>query len=313
MITACPLCGGLLKPALVAPDRRFGGAVGYTVWRCQGCGCGCTAETSETAAANPYPPAYQPYHQVSRAAHGPRARVAALALAGFGYRRAGLPPLARALAAVRGWTWQPPPPPPGRLLDVGCGSGAYGASLIRLGWQADGIEPDANAAARARAAGLTVHTGDLHTCDLPPAAYDAITLWHVLEHLSDDNGVADPVAALRRLRPALKPGGLLIVEVPNFASLGARLTGGYWFHLDLPRHRMHFTPAALIRALHLAGFSTLRLRHIPNPHGLAGAIAYRRGQDYRRNPLNQALGWTFGLLSAALHRGDVIRVTAVGW
>ncbi|NUQ39403.1 MAG: class I SAM-dependent methyltransferase, partial [Caldilineales bacterium] len=192
----------------------------------------------------------------------------------------------------------------GRLLDVGCGSGAYGASLLRLGWQVDGIEPDSAAAERARAAGVQVSAGDLFSSPLPAAAYDAITLWHVLEHLDD------PVAGLRRLRPALKPGGLLLLETPNFAGLGARLTRSHWFHLDLPRHRVHFTPAGLAQALTLAGFHVRQLRHIPNPHGLAGAIAYRWGEQWRWQPAIQALGWSFGLLGAALHHGETLRAAA---
>ena len=148
--------------------------------------------------------------------------------------------------------------------------------------------------------------------ELPSSAYDVVAFWHVLEHLDD------PVAALHRVRPTLRPGGCLIIEVPNWSSLIARLTGSYWFHLDLPRHRVHFTPASLRRAVALADFRVIRLEHIPNPHGLAGAMGYRGGDSCRwqgeriRNAVGvQMIGWAAGLLTAALRRSDVIRLTAL--
>lgn len=308
MTRSCSLCGGSLAPTLPSPDRRPGEGAEHEVWRCPTCGLGQTWPAIAPAAlAAAYPSGYACYHQSSRPASGRRGRLVRSLLAAQGYSQPdALPlprPLARALSRVRGWTWQPPPPPPGRLLDVGCGSGAYGASLIRLGWRVDGIEIDAGAATRASQAGLNVQTGAAETAALPAAAYDAITLWHTLEHLSE------PLAALRRLRPALRPGGRLWVEVPNADGWAARATGAGWRHLDLPRHRFHFTPTSLRLILDLSGFDLLRLEHIPNPYGLAGAPACCQGQSRRRAAL--LLGWVLGLGAAVVGRADVIRVSAV--
>ncbi len=197
----------------------------------------------------------------------------------------------------------PPPAPPGNLLDVGCGSGAYGASLLRLGWRVDGVEPDPAAAARAHQAGLHVQICSIEDAVLPPNHYDVITLWHALEHL--DN----PVTALQQLRVSLRKRGILIVEVPNWSGIVARWAGSYWFHLDLPRHRLHFTPPSLTLALDQAGFSVSHLQHIPNPHGLAGAIDYRWGhRQWRWSRPVQVLGWIMGILTALFSRSGVIRV-----
>ena len=307
----CPLCGRATTSLLLfAPDYRMGGHTRHGVWLCSHCDVGVTASAwDEQARADAYAGAYEPHDAHSRAAAGLRGRVAATIRTGFGYPQPGALPLpsilARALARIRGWTWQPPPPPPGRLLDVGCGSGAYGASLIRLGWQVDGIEPDARAAELARRQGLTVQQTSAEEAILPESAYDVITLWHSLEHLHN------PVAVLRNLRPALKQDGLLLVEVPNRAGWGAKLTGQYWYHWDLPRHRLHFTPASLRLILEQAGFSVDSVQHIPNPHGLAGALSYRCGRPgLARNRLIMPLAWLFGLTVALCRHGDVIRAVA---
>ena len=80
------------------------------------------------------------------------------------------------------------------------------------------------------------------------ATYDAAVFRHSLEH------VTDPVGALRRVRKALRPGGLVLISVPNFGCWQRRRFGSRWHHLDLPRHRVHFTHAGLERALEKAGF-----------------------------------------------------------
>ena len=303
----CPICGRATTELLVfAPDYRMGDARRHAVWRCPHCDVGVTASAwDERARAAAYAGDYLPYQTISRPATGMRGRLAASIRTGFDYPGPDALPLpsflARALARVRSWTWTPPPPPPGRLLDVGCGGGAYGASLIRLGWRVDGVEPDARAADLARRQGLAVQTAGVEDAQLPQAAYDVITLWHSLEHFSN------PVGALQKLRPSLRDAGLLLVEVPNRAGWGAKLTGEYWYHWDLPRHRVHFTPASLRLTLERAGFRVVRVQHIPNPHGLAGALRYRFGW---RKRFILAAGWLFGLTAACFHRGDVIRAVA---
>jgi len=288
----------------------LGGDTLHQVWRCQGCGLGLThpplAEPDWTTA---YPLDYEPYLQTNRPGRGLRGRLSATGLASLGYTLPNALPLpafiGRALAGVRGWTWLPPPASPGKLLDVGCGSGSYGASLLRLGWSVDGIEPDRAAAERALRAGLRVQTCSIEEAELPPAHYDVITFWHVLEHLED------PVNALRRARASLRKGGILYIEVPNWSGIMARLTGNYWFHLDLPRHRLHFTPFNLGLALHQAGYRITQIQHIPNPHGLVGALSYRGAhQSGVTSRPALALGWAMGMLTSALRRSDVIRVVA---
>jgi 2-polyprenyl-3-methyl-5-hydroxy-6-metoxy-1,4-benzoquinol methylase len=142
---------------------------------------------------------------------------------------------------------------PGRVLDVGCGRGVLLQEFRRRGWEVQGTELSESAASYARQTlKIPVEIGDLETISFPPNYFDAITLWHVLEH------VADPRALLAEIRRILKPDGVLLVAVPNFGSLEARVSKDKWFHLDVPRHVTHFSAATLERALNESGFD---IRH----------------------------------------------------
>jgi len=145
--------------------------------------------------------------------------------------------------------------PVGRLLDIGSGKGRFLGAAKGAGWDVLGIEFAEGAAATARSTfGVEVITGDF--IDTPvEGPFDAITIWHTLEHLPD------PAAALSKVAGLLPPGGHVIVSVPNSASAQARWGGSVWFHLDLPRHLYHLTPASLSALLERSGFSVMRIGH----------------------------------------------------
>jgi ubiquinone/menaquinone biosynthesis C-methylase UbiE len=139
--------------------------------------------------------------------------------------------------------------PPGRILDVGCGSGNFLAALRSRGWNAYATEFSDAAVAMARRRGITVHRGTVEDAGYPDDHFDVVTMWHVLEH------VPAPRETLDELRRILKPDGLLVVEVPDSASLTFRLCGRDWMGLDVPRHLQHFTPTTLVRLLTDSGFT----------------------------------------------------------
>jgi SAM-dependent methyltransferase len=140
----------------------------------------------------------------------------------------------------------------GRLLDVGCGEGTFLEAAGQRGWLPVGTEMS-EAARRARERGIDV----LATLDEASARapFQAVTLWHTLEHLRD------PLGGARRLRRILAPDGVLLLAVPNARGLQAQLYGSRWFHLDVPRHLYHFGPQSLDRLLAMAGFRVLWRRH----------------------------------------------------
>jgi SAM-dependent methyltransferase len=158
---------------------------------------------------------------------------------------------------------------PGSLLDVGAGSGDLGGVLSDRGWRVTGVEPSPAASELARERGVDARVGTLDTVELEPG-FSAVVFHHSLEH------VADPVAALRSARELLAPGGAVAIAVPNFDSPQRRRLGADWWALDLPRHRFHFTPAALSEALRRAGFEERWLRATVSVLGPAANAQQRR-------------------------------------
>ncbi len=128
----------------------------------------------------------------------------------------------------------------GRLLDVGCGSGAFLAKMRELGWDAVGMEFDRQAIKMAREHfGLNIYEGILEKASFSENEFDAITMNHVIEHLYD------PITTLKECYRILKPGGKLVVITPNTESLGACLFDRAWPGWDAPRHLHLFSPRTL--------------------------------------------------------------------
>jgi len=163
----------------------------------------------------------------------------------------------------------------GRILDVGCGRGFLPAIMRDRGWDAQGVELSPTAAEHAtHNLQIPVFIGDFLLSPFPPGSFDVLVFWHVLEH------VADPVATIRRAREIIRPGGLMLVAVPNFESLQRRFAGRHWFHLDVPRHYHHFRLRVLARLLEENGFDVVDVRHFnleQNPYGWIQSILNRAG------------------------------------
>jgi len=142
-----------------------------------------------------------------------------------------------------------------RVLDVGCGRPTFLRGLRqRTGWTCVGIDTS-DAGWRdepSEWSGLELHTGTPETLD-PDEPFDLITLWHVLEH------AYDPRSFLGRLRDLTRPGGVVVVEVPDHASLPRRLQGGSWIGYDAPRHGAAYEPDTLERILTDTGWKVLKL------------------------------------------------------
>ena len=236
----CPYCGGdRIEKAFDAVEP------GFSVRRCPDCGLGKTHPPLPPERIGEYYP--ETYYGKENVRFGPLFE----ALTRLFRRRRAAVLFNRV--------------PRGAVLDVGCGRGFLLAYLKELGYEAHGMEFSDTAAWHARnVLGLEVETGDFMRSPHQRESYNAVVFWHVLEHFPD------PFEALARARELLKTGGLLVVAVPNFGSLQARLFDRRWFHLDIPRHYTHFTRRALEALLERQGLRVVQLDHFSfeqNPYG----------------------------------------------
>jgi SAM-dependent methyltransferase len=148
-------------------------------------------------------------------------------------------------------TWVQLYRPDGLLLDVGCATGEFVKVAAEAGYESHGVEASTWAAAAASEFVDNITTGFLvdWTLRFPGVRADVITLWHVLEH------VHDPMSFLDEIRRALHSDGLLIGEVPNFASTLAQSDPRSWEDATLSDHWHHFTPTSLRTLFERAGYS----------------------------------------------------------
>lgn len=129
----------------------------------------------------------------------------------------------------------------GHILDIGCGTGAFLHTMKQSGWMTTGLEPDKNARQVAhRKYQLDPLSAD-QLFQLPEQSFNAITLWHVLEHVHPLHEY------FQQIRLLLKPGGKIFIAVPNYTSLDASHYKACWAAYDVPRHLYHFSPASLIQ------------------------------------------------------------------
>jgi SAM-dependent methyltransferase len=145
----------------------------------------------------------------------------------------------------------------GSVLDIGCGPGVLLNRMRTRGWTVRGTERSPSAASQARDVfHLDVRAQEVGDLIAEGATFDAVVLWHVAEHLHS------PRATIRGIARLLKPGGILLIAVPNFGSPEARLGRAGWFHLDVPRHLVHLTPATLGSMLAEAGFEQAKVTYL---------------------------------------------------
>ena len=168
-------------------------------------------------------------------------------------------------------------PPGARVLDVGCGRGVVLGPLAERGFEAHGVEISEHATRGADPRASIRIAGDLVEAGYEKDSFDQIVIWHVLEHLRQ------PLETLEECRRILKPGGRLVVAVPNFSSWQARLAGASWFHLDAPRHLFHFPLASLRQLLERCGFECRGDYHFSlrqNPFGWLQSLQNRLDPEH---------------------------------
>jgi 2-polyprenyl-3-methyl-5-hydroxy-6-metoxy-1,4-benzoquinol methylase len=142
----------------------------------------------------------------------------------------------------------------GSILDIGCGTGAFLQTMQQADWTITGLEPDD--VARTKAAELyniqPQEPGKLF--ELPAASFNAITMWHVLEHVHELH------AYIKQITNLLTTNGKLFIAVPNYTSKDAAIYKEHWAAYDVPRHLYHFSPQSMEALLSQHGLKVIAFK-----------------------------------------------------
>jgi 2-polyprenyl-3-methyl-5-hydroxy-6-metoxy-1,4-benzoquinol methylase len=200
---------------------------------------------------------------------------------------------------------------PAKVLDVGCSTGLFLIEAQSAGWAVTGLEYSADSARVAREQNhLNVKQGALQLGMFPPASFDVVTMWDVIEHLPSPN------AALEVVLDVLKPGGIFVAKTPNanglypVASLAVANTVGFWGHAEPPGHLYQFSEKTLSDLFVRKGFTVKHVFHGRIP------IAYSFGtvREWFRSLKWLAYTIAFAPLAALgpyLGRGDDMTIVAI--
>jgi len=146
------------------------------------------------------------------------------------------------------------------VLEVGAAAGDFLNVLETRGYGVQGVELSSHAVELAkRDHGYELFHGTLFDAGLPDESCDAVVSYHVLEH------VPDPLALVAEMYRVLKPGGILVIEVPHATGIDARFSRRLLKSiLDYPHHRFAFSPAVLRSVVERTGFEVVTLDASPS-------------------------------------------------
>lgn len=162
----------------------------------------------------------------------------------------------------------------GKLLDIGCSSGAFLYDMKKIGWKVKGIEQNKKAVDFAKSKhGLDVECINLYEFETSDR-FDVITLRMVLEH------VHSPRETILKARKFLKKGGVLIIIIPDFSGFEAMLYKKFAYTLHLPTHLTHFTPRTVTNYLDSAGFKNFKIYHHQFDRDLIAPLEYMKREGY---------------------------------
>jgi 2-polyprenyl-3-methyl-5-hydroxy-6-metoxy-1,4-benzoquinol methylase len=269
----CPVCkSSSIKPFLSAKDNTVSKAI-FAVWQCDQCSVRFTQDIPGQEAIGSY------YASDNYVSHSDTQEGFINKLYHLIRKRT----LAGKLKLVSTETGKQS----GKILDVGCGTGAFLHTMQQAGWSCTGLEPDE--AARSKASSLynieAQPSAQIYT--LQSQTYEAITLWHVLEHVHE---LHEYVEQLKKL---LAENGRLFIAVPNYTSHDAAVYKENWAAYDVPRHLYHFSPASIKILMNAHGLEVKKMR----PMWFDSFYVSMLSEQYKNGKGNIISAFMIGLIS----------------
>ncbi len=237
LLKNCPVCGSdTFEPFIYGNDYFLTGEK-FEIVKCKGCGFRFTNPRPVAGDLGRY------YESAEYISHSDTRK----GLFASVYQLVRKYTLARKLSMISKFGQK------GEILDIGCATGQFLHYMSEHGWNTTGIEPDEKARERAVADyGLQVFPEEKINA-LSKFSFYVITMWHVLEHVSDLTG------RMEQLKSLLKPEGTLIIAVPNCDSYDAKRYRQFWAGYDLPRHLYHFTKSDIKLLAEKNGFTIVNI------------------------------------------------------
>jgi SAM-dependent methyltransferase len=195
----------------------------------------------------------------------------------------------------------------GALLDVGCALGGFLAVANEQGFEVEGVEIAEYAAQQARTRlHIKVSNSDIYSAELASESYDVITMWDVIEHLTDPN------LALEKIARALRPKGYIAFSTGDVSSAWARLTAKRWQLLTPPQHLYFFSPCSMSGLLKRHGFVVKEIHH--QSKWVTVAFVLFKAQESLGSlikPVSTVVRWS-GLEGAKINinLGDIMTIVA---
>ncbi len=176
----------------------------------------------------------------------------------------------------------------GTILDYGCGTGMFLGACKNAGWETFGLEPDDDARKIASEQNLNLFSDKIKIqTHVAEKQFDAITLWHVLEH------VTDMPETLAFFKQKLKTNGVLIIAVPNHVSYDAQYYKEHWAAYDVPRHLHHFELKSMKALLDNGGFQLIETK----PMKFDSFYVSMLSEKYKTGTVNLVKAFLTGLKS----------------
>jgi 2-polyprenyl-3-methyl-5-hydroxy-6-metoxy-1,4-benzoquinol methylase len=283
----CPVCDSTgIQKILTAKDHTVSGEQ-YEIWQCGNCSLRFTQDIPEQDAIGKY---YQSEEYISHS----ETNKGIINWLYLRVRKYTLSVKRKFIEAETGLK-------KGSLLDVGAGTGAFLHHMKNAGWTVEGVEPDVQAINRAASQYQLTLKSSSELFNLNPNSFDAITLWHVLEHVHDLRGY------IEQLKKLLKPGGKLFIAVPNYTSFDASVYSSFWAAYDVPRHLYHFSPAALHVLVEMHGLTVKKF----HPMWFDSFYVSLLSEKYKTGKSNLLKGFFTGLRSNIKARANKRRASSL--